>query len=84
MARDTTDFRPIEKVDELVAYLAAGNLEIVGTNASDAVEVRHVTVNSISKIRVNHNGTIQDFNASSVTGKVRFWGYACNDLSAGA
>jgi glutamate--cysteine ligase len=25
MARDTTDFRPIEKVDELVAYLAAGN-----------------------------------------------------------
>ncbi|MEZ5802222.1 MAG: glutamate--cysteine ligase [Rhizobiaceae bacterium] len=25
MARDTTDFRPVEKVDELVAYLAAGN-----------------------------------------------------------
>ncbi len=25
MARDTTDFRPIEKVDELVDYLAAGN-----------------------------------------------------------
>ena len=25
MARDTTDFRPIEKVDELAAYLAEGN-----------------------------------------------------------
>ncbi|MCO5070791.1 MAG: glutamate--cysteine ligase [Rhizobiaceae bacterium] len=25
MARDTTDFRPIEKTDELVSYLAAGN-----------------------------------------------------------
>ncbi len=25
MARDTTDFRPIEGIDELVAYLAAGN-----------------------------------------------------------
>ncbi|MBX3584731.1 MAG: glutamate--cysteine ligase [Rhizobiaceae bacterium] len=25
MARDTTDFRPIESIDELVAYLAAGN-----------------------------------------------------------
>ena len=25
MARDTTDFRPIEGVDELVAYLAEGN-----------------------------------------------------------
>lgn len=61
------------------AYISGGNLEIVGSSATDTVKVTHVYVNSVERIRVTHNGSTQDFTASAVTGKVRFWGYAGND-----
>src|SRR5262245_28576778 len=61
------------------AYLAAGNLEIVGSNIVDNVRVQDVTVNGVAKVRVTHNGSVQDFNASSITGRIRFFGYGGND-----
>lgn len=62
------------------AYLSAGNLMIVGSNAVDHVVVKDVTINGLAKIQVNHNGFVQNFSASSVTGKVMFWGYGGNDF----
>lgn len=64
---------------EVPAYLYGGNLEIVGSSAVDTVKVQDLTVGGVAKIRVTHNGVVQDFNASSVTGRVMFWGYAGND-----
>lgn len=64
---------------EVPAYVAAGNLEIVGSNAVDNVKVQDVTVNGVAKVRVTHNGVVQDFIASSISGRVRFWGYGSDD-----
>ena len=64
---------------EVPAALYGGNLEIVGSNAVDNVKVQDLTVGGVAKIRVTHNGVVQDFNASSVSGRVMFWGYGGND-----
>jgi Ca2+-binding RTX toxin-like protein len=64
---------------EVPAYLAGGNLDIVGTNAADAVRVDDVRVAGVALIRVNHNGAVQYFKPSDVTGRVMFWGYGGND-----
>lgn len=78
-ARPTTSLK-VEGLEtrEVPAYLSGGNLEIVGSNSVDNVVVQDVTVGGVAKVRVNHNGVVQDFSAASVT-KVRFWGYAGND-----
>lgn len=71
----------LESLEEraVPAYLSGGNLNIVGSNAVDNVKVQDMTVNGVAKIRVTHNGVVQNFNAASVTGRIQFWGYGGND-----
>jgi Ca2+-binding RTX toxin-like protein len=64
---------------QLMAAVVSGNLDIVGSNSADNVKVEDVVISGISRIRVTQNGNVQTFNASSVTGRVRFWGYGGND-----
>lgn len=86
LAKKTTEMRANLKVECLEeratpAYLAGGNLEIVGSNLADYVVVKDVVVNNIAKIQVTQNGYTQSFNASSV-GQIRFWGYGGSDSFA--
>ena len=61
------------------AAVVAGNLNIVGSNRVDRVEVDDVTINGQPTIVVNHNGYVQYFNRFAVPGEIRFWGYGGND-----
>ena len=64
---------------KLPAAIIAGNLQIVGSNFNDRVQVDDLFVNGRAAIRVIQNGYVQFFNQNSFNGEVRFYGYAGND-----
>lgn len=61
------------------AAVIAGNLQIVGSNRADYVQVDDISVNGRAMVQVNQNGYIQRFFRSSVPGEIRFFGNAGND-----
>jgi Ca2+-binding RTX toxin-like protein len=70
--------QPLES-REVPAYLSLGNLYIVGTDAADTVVVKDVRTGGAARIRVNHNGVVQNFYAANVPGQIVFFGYGGND-----
>ena len=69
----------ILEIRQVPAAVVAGNLQIVGSDAVDNVKVEDVNVGGVNMIRVTQNGAVQNFRASSVTGRAMFWGYGGND-----
>jgi Ca2+-binding RTX toxin-like protein len=61
------------------AAVVNGNLQIVGSNYVDNVQVNDVTIGSTQYLKVQHNGSTQYFFRSSVYGQIQFWGYGGND-----
>lgn len=63
------------------AYISGGHLIISGTDAADNVFVQPVSVGGVAHIRVNQNGSYQDFavNRLASDGQIKFWGYGGDD-----
>jgi Ca2+-binding RTX toxin-like protein len=80
-ARRTTPKLGMERLEtrEMPATLSGGNLVITGASAVDTVLVQDTTVSGVAKIKVTHNGSVQYFNTSGVTGRITFQGLGGND-----